>query len=103
MDLKDKKKYISLYDYYGKLLTTKQQEYFSYYFFEDYSLSEIADLKHVSRAAISDAIYKIAAAFNKMESILLLSKKQLIREQIYFKYKVKFPQIISELKKIDEL
>ena len=44
MDILEKKnKYNHLYDYYGSLLTSKQQEYFTSYYFDDMSLAEIAD------------------------------------------------------------
>jgi len=49
----DKKVYYSsLYDYYQKLLTEKQCNIFEDYYFNDYSLSEIADNLNVSRNAI---------------------------------------------------
>lgn len=41
-----------LFDIYNKLLTDKQKEYFSYYFKDNYSLSEIADILKVSRNAV---------------------------------------------------
>ena len=48
-----------LYDCYGELLTNKQKEYFEYYYFDNYSLKEIAEIYNVSRSAIYDQI-KIA-------------------------------------------
>ena len=47
---------ISLYDYYGELLTDKQKEYFEDYYFNNYSLSEISENKDVSRNAIHKVI-----------------------------------------------
>lgn len=47
-----------LYDTYGVLLTDKQQEYFEYYYFEDFSLAEIADLFKVSRNAVHTNLNK---------------------------------------------
>jgi predicted DNA-binding protein YlxM (UPF0122 family) len=41
-----------LYDIYNQLLTDKQREYFSYYFKDNYSLSEIAEILDVSRNAV---------------------------------------------------
>ncbi len=59
MDILEKKNlYNSLYDFYGKLLTAKQQSYFEQYYFEDLSLSEIAELCQVSRNAVFDQLHK---------------------------------------------
>ena len=43
--LQEKIRHHQLYDIYGSLLTDKQKAYFSYYYFDDYSLSiaKIAD------------------------------------------------------------
>ena len=48
--------YINLYDYYGELLTEKQQEYFEDYYFNNYSLSEISENNCVSRNAVHKQI-----------------------------------------------
>lgn len=53
----DKKLYlINLYDYYGILLTEKQQQYFENYYFDDLSLGEIAENDQVSRNAVHGQI-----------------------------------------------
>lgn len=53
----DKKIYYNeLYDYYKELLTEKQREYYESYYFEDYSLSEIAENESVSRNAVHNQI-----------------------------------------------
>ena len=60
MDILEKKnKYNHLFDYYGCLLTEKQQEYFTSYYFDDMSLAEIADIYNVSRNAVHDQLKKI--------------------------------------------
>lgn len=56
---------IALYDIYSVLLTQKQKEYFENYYFNDFSLAEIADNYQVSRNAVFDLIKK--AAKNLME------------------------------------
>jgi predicted DNA-binding protein YlxM (UPF0122 family) len=43
---------INLYDYYGLLLTDRQRSYFENYYFNDYSLAEIAENDGVSRNAV---------------------------------------------------
>ena len=45
-----------LYDFYGQLLTTKQEAIFRRYDLEDLSLSEIATQEDVSRQSIHDTI-----------------------------------------------
>ena len=43
---------IILYDFYGELLTDKQRMYFEDYYFNNLSLSEIAENLGVSRNAV---------------------------------------------------
>ena len=57
MDLLEKKVfYNSLYEYYKELFTTKQQTYFQNYYYDDLSLSEIAQMHNVSRNAVFDQL-----------------------------------------------
>ena len=46
----------TLLDYYGALLTDRQRTICDYYYREDFSMSEIAELEGISRAAVSDTI-----------------------------------------------
>ena len=63
MDILDNKnKYNQLFDFYGCLLTEKQQEYFTSYYFDDMSLAEIADEHNISRNAVHDQLKKIYTA-----------------------------------------
>lgn len=47
---------IVLYDYYGELFTDIQKKYFEDYYFNNYTLSEMASNYNVSRNAISKNI-----------------------------------------------
>ena len=47
---------IELLDYYGALLTDKQRDSLSLYFVEDLSLSEISELRDISRQGVRDSI-----------------------------------------------
>lgn len=45
-----------LLDIYGRLLTKQQYEIMSDYYYCDLSLSEISEMRKISRTAVSDAI-----------------------------------------------
>ena len=45
-----------LYDFYGDLLTEKQQEVIELYYNEDLSLAEIASLSGITRQGVRDSI-----------------------------------------------
>lgn len=67
----DNQIYLStLYDYYGCLLTSTQQDYFEEYYFNNLSLSEISENFNVSRNAIhktlKDAETKLEFYENKL-------------------------------------
>ena len=55
----------NLFDIYHPLLTDKQQAYFKYYFREDYSLSEIAEIMDVDYFVILTAVEKVSINFGK--------------------------------------
>lgn len=77
MDLIERERYISLYEVYQKLLTEKQQKYFTEYYLYDFSLSEIAANEHVSRNAIFDQVKKTTILLDFYEEKLeLYSKKE---------------------------
>ena len=81
MEVKEIIYYSSLYDYYGKLLSLKECEYFEDYYFENLSLQEIADNHKVSRNAISKSLKSSKEKLDYYESNLkLLNKKTKIKE-----------------------
>ncbi|WHQ37002.1 YlxM family DNA-binding protein [Spiroplasma sp. SV19] len=102
-DLKKTNELIILYDLYSSLLTPKQIEYFELYFFDDYSLSEIAGQRNVSRNAVYDSLLKITNALHKFEQNLQLGYKQQQREVVYQQFdKIKeCDLLIKKLKEID--
>ena len=73
--IEKKNKYNHLFDYYGCLLTTKQQEYFVSYYFEDLSLAEIANIYNISRNAVHDQLKKIYDLLDYYEEKLQLVSK----------------------------
>ena len=65
--------YISLYDYYGKLLTDKQRKYFEDYYFDNLTMEEIAENDNISKNAVSKQIINIKEKLDYYESILKLN------------------------------
>ena len=70
-----------LYDFYGNMLTEKQQECFELYYSEDLSLAEIAEHTGITRQGVRDSIKHAEAALLEMEEKLgLLEKSQRLQE-----------------------
>lgn len=64
-----------LFDFYGQLLTAKQQELLKLYHEDNYSLSEIAEDFGISRQGVHDAVKKAEKALHEYESKLGLIRK----------------------------
>ena len=67
--------YIELFDCYGKILTLKQQKYFEDYYFDNLTLSEIADNNEVSRNAIHKQLKDVESKLLEYEFKLKLHEK----------------------------
>lgn len=87
---------VELYIIYGNLLTNNEQTYFEYYYYEDYSLNEIAENHGVSKSYIGKVL-------NRIENKLIEYENKL---NIYSSHK-KIKEILKDnkeiLEKIDEL
>ncbi|PKK38637.1 hypothetical protein ABB02_01943 [Clostridiaceae bacterium JG1575] len=70
-----------LMDYYGGLLTDKQQSVMALYFYEDFSLKEIADLNGTSRQATHDLIRRTIHQLTRYEETLGLKAQSESQEQ----------------------
>jgi Uncharacterized protein conserved in bacteria len=64
-----------LFDFYGELLTQKQKQILGYYYDEDYSLAEIAEVMSVTRQGIFDVIKRSKAMMEVYEEKLGLIDK----------------------------
>ncbi len=72
----DNREYITtLYEIYKELLNEKERNYFEYYYFEDYSMQEIADLYKVSKAYASKYLNKINDKIINYEKILKINDR----------------------------
>ena len=81
--MKEREELLELYELYKKLLSEKEREYFEYYYFEDYSLQEIADNNSVSRAYVGKYLNNINKKLKNYEDGLnLLDKNNKIRKII---------------------
>lgn len=72
-----------LFDFYGPLLTERQQDVFQMYFHEDLSLGEIAEQLEISRQAVYDLLKRASTILEDFESKLGLVAKHLERQEIY--------------------
>lgn len=72
----DNREYITaLYEIYKELLNEKERNYFEYYYFEDYSMQEIADLYKVSKAYASKYLNQIIDKIVNYEKILKINDR----------------------------
>lgn len=68
-----------LMDFYGELLTEKQRQVMSGYYFDDCSLNEIAQEHCITRQAVQDMIKRSEKLLEQYEAKLLLVDKYLSR------------------------
>lgn len=75
--------YAMLLDFYGDLLTEKQRDIMQLYYYEDLSLSEIAENENISRQGVHDAIKHAEQYLDDFEEKMgLFRKTKLFREII---------------------
>ena len=76
-------KYTALYAIYKSQLSTSQQEILNDYFFLDLSISEIAENRNTSRAAVEDALSKGMNKLDELENNLrILERNKNILEKL---------------------
>ena len=82
MELEKTLKMNQLFSFYGELLTSKQKDYMSDYYEEDYTLAEIADNYGVSRQAVYDSLKRTEDTLLDYEKKLHLVKEFERRNEI---------------------
>lgn len=83
-----------IFDFYGPLLTDKQQEIYDLYHQQDLSLGEIAEIQNVSRSAVFDLLRRTEEALENYESKLGLIQRYLESREILH-------NVRDELEKLD--
>jgi len=72
-----------LYDFYGELLTERQQQVYESVVLEDYSLSEVAEELGISRQGVHDMIKRCNKTLEEYEQKLHLVEKFLsVKEKV---------------------
>lgn len=86
-----------LYDFYGQLLSRRQQEVMALYHEENLSLSEIAEEFGISRQAVHDTLKKAEQALADYEAKLGLVRTLQRSEAVIRKIDAKIDGLIAEL------
>ena len=85
-----------LYDFYGQLLTAKQQEILKLYHEDNYSLSEIAEEFGISRQGVHDAVKKAGKALHEYENKLGLVSKFTATEEAVAAIDLEIDRLMQE-------
>ena len=83
-----------LLDFYGDILTERQNEMLNMYYNEDCSLAEIADSFSISRQGVRSVLKKSETVLTDMENKLQLASR-------FLKMREKSSEIASELESIN--
>ena len=73
--MKEREYLLTLYEIYKNILSEKEKSYFEYYYFEDYSMQEIADNNNVSKSYVGKYIKSIENKLNHFENELRINEK----------------------------
>lgn len=70
-----------LYDFYGELLTRRQQQILELYYNHDLSLGEISIETGISRQAVHDLLKRSSATLEKLEKKLGLLERHIAQQK----------------------
>ena len=87
----------NLLDFYGVLLTDKQRSICDFYYREDYSLQEIADMEGVSRSAVHDTVRRCVRDLEDYESKLHCLSSWQKRAKLYEQIRKQTSEEVWEL------
>ena len=73
--MKEREYLLALYEIYKNVLSEKERSYFEYYYFEDYSMQEIADNYNVSKSYVGKFIKSIENKLIHFENELSINDK----------------------------
>ena len=76
--MKDFVYYNDLFSIYSPLLTENEKSSFKEHYYEDLSLSEIAEEKNISRAAVHKTVNNVIDKLNYYESILHIHENKFL-------------------------
>lgn len=80
--INDHVKIIELLDFYGVLLPPSQAERMRHYYYDNYTLSELAQMYQVSRTAVHDQIQRGTQKLYDYENKLALHAKAKTRQEL---------------------
>ncbi|MBN2285342.1 MAG: DNA-binding protein [Tissierellales bacterium] len=95
-----------LYDYYSPLLKDNHREVLELYYFQDLSLTEIAEILNVTRQGVFDLLKRAEMNLKEFEEKLMLIEKnrQISSELVKIREAITHNHHVSEItKKIDHL
>jgi predicted DNA-binding protein YlxM (UPF0122 family) len=106
IDIKDHIETAELFQFYKPLLTDKQQLMIQYYYVDNYTLSEIAEIENISRNAVHDQLKRTVNKLLDLESKLKLKEKSTQREITLNRFKTSidekvFKALIEALEKVE--
>jgi len=92
-----------LFEIYGGLLTDKKRDMMELYHDEDLSLSEIAEARGISRAAVYDALHSAKETIANYESKLGILEKSRKREAIIAELRKLAAEHLGDIPELSEL